>query len=208
VAVRRRTARAVFLDKDGTLVENVPYNVDPVQIRLVPGAARALRKLSAAGYRIVVVSNQSGVARGLFDVSSLSDVERKLRELLSREGVSLDGFYFCPHLPDGSVAEYAIVCDCRKPAPGMLLRAADDLGVDLRRSWMIGDILDDVEAGRAAGCRTILVRAGSETAVGSPTPQTDRVARDLASAAEAILMASEVPAVEQDREPAQAEPPT
>jgi D-glycero-D-manno-heptose 1,7-bisphosphate phosphatase len=207
VAVTSAGARAVFVDKDGTLIENVPYNVDPVQIRLVPGAAGALRKLSAAGYRIVVVSNQSGVARGLFDVSSLSDVERTVRELLSREGISLDGFYFCPHAPDGSIAEYAIVCDCRKPAPGMLLRAADDLGIDLKRSWMIGDILDDVEAGRAAGCQTILVGAGSKTAVRTPSREPHRVAVDLPSAADAILTASEVSAVAQNREQAEAETP-
>jgi D-glycero-D-manno-heptose 1,7-bisphosphate phosphatase len=183
-----RTARAVFLDKDGTLVENVPYNVDPARIVLAAGAADALRTLASAGYLIVVVSNQSGVARGLFDVSRLADVERALRDLLLHEGVSLDGFYYCPHLPDGSVAEYAIACECRKPAPGMLLRAADELGIDLDRSWMVGDTLDDVEAGRAAGCRTVFVDVGNETEwVRSSAREPDHVAFDLAAAVEVIL---------------------
>ena len=193
MAMTGRTIRAVFLDKDGTLVENVPYNVDPTRIRLAPGAADALRTLASAGYLIVVVSNQSGVARGLFDVSRLAEVERTLDDLLSREGVSLDGFYFCPHLPGGSVAPYAIACECRKPAPGMLFRAAEELGIDLDRSWMVGDILDDVEAGRAAGCRTVFVDVGNETEwVRSPARVPDQIALDLAVAVEAIETARDV----------------
>ena len=193
MAMTGRTIRAVFLDKDGTLVENVPYNVDPTRIRLAPGAADALRTLASAGYLIVVVSNQSGVARGLFDVSRLAEVERTLDDLLSREGISLDGFYFCPHLPGGSVAPYAIACECRKPAPGMLFRAAEELGIDLDRSWMVGDILDDVEAGRAAGCRTVFVDVGNETEwVRSPARVPDHVALDLAVAVEAIETARDV----------------
>jgi D-glycero-D-manno-heptose 1,7-bisphosphate phosphatase len=193
VAVTGRTARAVFLDKDGTLIENVPYNVDPARIHLAPGAADALWALANAGYLIVVISNQSGVARGLFDVSRLADVERALRDLLSHEGVSLDGFYFCPHFPDGSVAEYAIACECRKPAPGLLLRAANELGIELDRSWMVGDILDDVEAGRAAACRTVFVDVGNETEwMRSPTREPDHVALDLTAAAETIVTARDV----------------
>jgi D-glycero-D-manno-heptose 1,7-bisphosphate phosphatase len=188
VAMTGRVARAVFLDKDGTLIENVPYNVDPERVLLAPGAADALRALASVGYLIVVISNQSGVARGVFDVSRLAEVERALRDLLSDEGVSLDGFYFCPHLPDGTVAEYAIACECRKPAPGLVLRAADELGIDLERSWVVGDILDDVEAGRAAGCRTVLVDVGSETEwIRSPAREPDHVVGDLPSAADVIL---------------------
>lgn len=155
--------RAIFVDKDGTLVENVPYNVDPDAIRLAPGAADGLRSLAHAGYRLFVISNQSGVARGLFPIDALDTVERRLRELLESNGISVDGFYFCPHHPEGSVAEYAVQCACRKPAPGMLLHAAQDHEIDLERSWMIGDILDDVEAGRRAGCRTVLIDLGHET---------------------------------------------
>jgi D-glycero-D-manno-heptose 1,7-bisphosphate phosphatase len=185
VAVTRRPA--VFLDKDGTLVADVPYNVDPSRTRLVPGAGSALRSLAAEGYRLVVVSNQSGVARGLFPEPALDLVERRLRELLHAEDVELDAFLYCPHLVAGSVRRYAVTCDCRKPAPGLLLRAAEDLRLDLPRSWMVGDILDDVEAGRAAGCRTALVDAGTETEwVRSPEREPDVIVGSLAAAAAAI----------------------
>lgn len=182
--------RAVFLDKDGTLVENVPYNVDPARIRLAAGAVEGLRALTDAGYLPVVVSNQSGVARGLFPAAALGEVERRLRALLAEGGVELAGCYWCPHLPDGEVRRYAVHCLCRKPRPGLLRRAAAELGIVLRDSWMVGDILDDVEAGRAAGCRTVLVDNGNETEWRrSPAREPDAVASDLAGAARCILRA-------------------
>jgi len=143
--------KAVFLDKDGTLVENVPYNVEPSRIRLASGAEEALSRISAQGYGIIVVSNQPGVALGLFDDNAVRRVERHLRSL-----VPLTDFYYCPHAPGGG-------CACRKPQCGLLMRAARDYGVELAESWMVGDILDDVEAGRRAGCRTVLVDNGNET---------------------------------------------
>ncbi len=155
--------RALFLDKDGTLVENVPYNVDPEQIRLAAGALEGLQLLHAAGYRLFVVSNQSGVARGLFPERSLGAVEARLRGLLGEAGLPLAGFYYCPHHPEGVVASYALDCACRKPRPGMILQAGREHGLDLTASWMVGDILDDIEAGRRAGCRTVLVDNGGET---------------------------------------------
>ncbi len=156
-------APVVFLDKDGTLVEDVPYNVDPTRVRLAPGAAEGLPVLAAAGFRLAVVSNQSGVARGYFPESALEGVERRVRELLADIGVTLAGWFYCPHHPEGGVREYAVVCDCRKPAPGMILAAAQQLGADPRDCWVVGDILDDVEAGRRAGCRTVLLDNGNET---------------------------------------------
>src|SRR5690349_16414401 len=123
-------AGAVFLDKDGTLVEDVPYNVDPTHIRLTPGAAGGLRLLHQAGYRLIVVSNQSGVARGLFPEAALAGVETRLQGLLELAGARLDSFYYCPHLPDGSVEKYALHCTCRKPAPGLLIRAALERRID------------------------------------------------------------------------------
>jgi histidinol-phosphate phosphatase family protein len=155
--------RAVFLDKDGTLIEDVPYNTDPDRVRLSPRCAEGLRALCAAGYRLFVVSNQSGVARGRFPEEALVEVERRVRELLAAIGVPLFGFYYCPHHPDGKVARYATACSCRKPRPGLLLRAAEEHRLDLARSWLVGDILDDVEAGRRAGCRTVLLSNGHET---------------------------------------------
>lgn len=155
--------RAVFLDKDGTLIEDVPYNVDPKQIRLTEGALEAVRSLHQAGYHLFIITNQSGIARGYFPESALAAVEQHLRELFQSVGVRLAGFYYCPHHPDGSITHYTTHCDCRKPQPGLLHRAASEHQIDLEQSWFIGDILNDIEAGRRAGCRTILIDNGNET---------------------------------------------
>ncbi len=169
---------AIFVDKDGTLVDDVPYNVDPARVALSRGAEEAVRRFVGGGYRVIVVSNQPGAALGLFEERALQHVERRLRELLDD---GLAGFYYCPHHPDAG-------CRCRKPNPGMLLRAAREHGVQLERSWMIGDILDDVEAGRRAGCRTCLIDNGNETEWKmSDVRRPDRVAADLSQAAEMIL---------------------
>jgi histidinol-phosphate phosphatase family protein len=183
----KMTAPAVFLDKDGTLLEDVPYNVEPDRMRWAPGAETALRMLAEAGFRLVVVSNQSGVARGLFDEKALVGVRTRLAEMFQAIGTSLADFYYCPHYPEGKVPPHATPCDCRKPAPGLIARAASEHQLDLGRSWMIGDILDDVEAGRRAGCRTILLDNGHET-LWQLTPERipDRLARDLADAARII----------------------
>ena len=187
--------RAVFLDKDGTLIEDVPYNVRPELIRLLPGGAEGLRRLHAAGYRLIVISNQSGVAHGYFAEEALAGVERRLRQLLAEAGVPLAGFYYCPHHPDGSVAAYRVACACRKPEPGLLLRAAREHGLDLARSWFVGDILNDVEAGRRAGCRTILLDNGHETEwVLTPLRTPDARAPDLDTAARIIAAGDEAPA--------------
>jgi histidinol-phosphate phosphatase family protein len=177
-------ARAVFLDKDGTVVEDVPYNADPAKIRLAAGAAEAVRSLSEAGFRLVVITNQSGVARGLFPVSALAPVQARIEELIQQAGASIAGFYFCPHLPGGSVPEYAIDCSCRKPAPGLILKAAVDHDIVLSESWMVGDKWDDVEAGMRAGCRTVLIGRLSPQSDG---PRPTVAAADLASAARLIL---------------------
>lgn len=182
-----RARRAVFLDKDGTLIENLPYNVDPRRIRLAPQAGEALRLLSSLGYALFVVSNQSGVARGLFAESALTQVWATVRELLARESVTLEEIAWCPHHEDGVVPRYALTCCCRKPAPGMLLRLATAHGVDLAHSWMIGDILDDVEAGHRAGCRSVLVDNGNETLWElSPLRAPDHTATTLLEAAHMI----------------------
>lgn len=155
--------RAVFLDKDGTLIEDVPYNVDPDRIRFTPGALQGLFLLHTSGYKLFVVSNQSGVARGYFEEDALSGVEQRLRDILDANGIPLAGFYYCPHHPEGTVKAYSYECDCRKPAPGMILRAAQEHNIDLSRSWLVGDILNDIEAGRRAGCKTVLLDNGHET---------------------------------------------
>ncbi|WAS89779.1 D-glycero-alpha-D-manno-heptose-1,7-bisphosphate 7-phosphatase [Nannocystis punicea] len=177
-----RLRPAAFLDKDGTLIDDVPYNVDPAHVRLTRGARDGAWSLRAAGYALVVVTNQSGVARGLFSPHDLLGVQARIEDLLDLE---LDGFYWCPHLPAGAVPEYAVVCDCRKPAPGLLRRAALDLGLDLARSWMIGDIASDVEAGRRAGCHTALLAASPPAP--EPRHAPTLVAADLAEAARRIV---------------------
>jgi D-glycero-D-manno-heptose 1,7-bisphosphate phosphatase len=155
--------KAIFLDKDGTLIDDVPYNVNPLRIRLRSGVGAGLRLLANLDYRFFVVSNQDGLAYGRFPESALQGVQHRLADLLFREHVMLSGFYFCPHHPDGSVAAYALACLCRKPMPGMLVQAAREHDIDLRASWMVGDILNDVEAGNRAGCRTVLVDSGNES---------------------------------------------
>lgn len=180
--------KAVFLDKDGTLVENVPYNIAPERVRLMPYAGEGLRLLQAAGYLVMVVSNQSGVARGLFPEAALGPVWHALAALLAREGVRLKDIYYCPHHPDGVVTRYARACTCRKPAPGLLLQAADEHGIALACSWMVGDILDDVEAGQRAGCRTVLLAPGGETEWRQGQYRTPHLrAADLREAAQLIL---------------------
>ena len=155
--------KAIFLDKDGTLIDDIPYNVEPRRMTLCRGAGPALRLLAGLGYRLFVVSNQDGIADGRFGESAMVAVATRLADLLSAEEVALDGFYYCPHHPDGALARYACACGCRKPQPGMLLRAAREHRIDLRASWMIGDILHDVEAGNRAGCRSVLIDNGNET---------------------------------------------
>jgi D-glycero-D-manno-heptose 1,7-bisphosphate phosphatase len=154
---------AVFLDKDGTLLVDDAYNVAPERMRLVPDAGEALGLLGSLGLTLIIVSNQSGAALGRFAVHELVAVGERLHELFRHNGAELGGFYFCPHHPCGRVRHLSIECLCRKPRPGMLQRAAQEIGIDLHRSWMIGDILDDVEAGGRAGCRTIMIDCGNET---------------------------------------------
>ena len=153
----------IFLDKDGTVLENVPYNVDPAQMRYAPRAEAALRRLGRLDVSLVMISNQPGIAHGYFDQADVAAVEERLGRMFTRCGAELQRLYFCPHHPDGKIREFACACLCRKPMPGLLRRAAVDHGIDVRRSWMVGDILDDVEAGRRAGCRTILIDNGNET---------------------------------------------
>jgi D,D-heptose 1,7-bisphosphate phosphatase len=181
--------KAVFLDKDGTLVDDIPNNVEPERINLCRGAGPALRLLARLGYRLFVVTNQPGIAFGHFAAAAMEVVSGRLRDLLLREQLALDGFYFCPHHPDGTVAPWAATCHCRKPLPGLLLKAALDYGIDLRASWMVGDILHDVEAGNRAGCRTILIDNGNETEWRlGPRRVPTRMAPDLYTAA--VLIAS------------------
>jgi D-glycero-D-manno-heptose 1,7-bisphosphate phosphatase len=148
---------AVFFDRDGTLIQDPGYLNHPDQVQVIDGVAEALKEFQLLGYKMVVASNQSGVARGVVSVEMLERIHDRLRELLAVKGASLDAIYYCPYHPDGTVPEYRKDSDWRKPKPGMLLAAAGEMDIDLSRSWMIGDNERDVEAGRSAGCKTILI---------------------------------------------------
>jgi len=153
--------RACFLDRDGVLIHEENYLADPAKARLIPGAAEAVKLAHEQGYKVIVVSNQSGIARGYFTMAQLKAVEARIDELLAAEGAALDANYYCCHHPKGSVPELAVDCDCRKPKPGMLLQAERDFDVDPAHSFMIGDKTDDLNAGFAAGCAAAaLVRTG------------------------------------------------
>lgn len=193
-----RTARGVFVDKDGTLVHDVPYNVDPERIALLPGAGDALRTLQDAGFLIFVVSNQPGVALRRFPASALDAVEARLDELLIPFGVIVTAYCWCPHAP--ASVRGAVACTCRKPRPGLLLDAAATHGVALERSWMIGDILDDIEAGNRAGCRTLLIDRGNETRWRTGRLRTpNAIVYHSADAAAMILDGSREPRVDRPR---------
>ncbi len=148
---------AIFFDRDGTLINDPGYLNHPDQVQLLDGAAEALKELRGLSYKTVVVSNQSGVARGIVTEEMLGRIHDRLRELLAAKGASLDKVYYCPYHPDGVIDQYRKDSDWRKPGPGMLLAAAREMDIDLTKSWMIGDNERDVEAGRNAGCKTILI---------------------------------------------------
>ncbi len=169
---------AVFLDRDGTLTHPRHYPARPEELILYSGITAGLRTLAECGFQLVIVTNQAGIARGYFNEQDLALMHRHLRAELAREGVEIAGIYFCPHHVDGVIPELAIACDCRKPQPGMLLQAVADLDLDLPNSWMVGDILDDIEAGKRAGCHTVLVDLGTETLPAAPPRQPDWVAHD------------------------------
>ena len=151
---------AVFLDRDGTINEEVGYLDRMEKLQLIPGAAEAIRLINESGMKTVVVTNQSGVARGIFTESFVAETHARLGKMLRAEGASLDGIYYCPHHPTEGLGDYLRVCECRKPAPGLLLRAAAELHLDPARSYMVGDTLKDIEAGGRAGAQGILVRTG------------------------------------------------
>ncbi len=185
-APRAANTRAIFLDRDGTLVYPRHYPSRPEHLIVYPGIGAGLARLQQAGFKLIVVTNQSGIARGYFTEDDFAAMTTHLRGELAQCGVTLDGVYHCPHHPDGVIPELAIRCECRKPQPGLLLRAADELGIDLAASWMIGDILDDVEAGARAGARTVLVDLGTEHPALTRYRQPTYIARDTRHALEII----------------------
>jgi D-glycero-D-manno-heptose 1,7-bisphosphate phosphatase len=152
--------RAVFLDRDGTVIEEVGYLSDLKQLRLIPGAAASIRRLNEAGLKVVLVTNQSGVARGYFTEAFVRQTHELLGKMLGLEGARFDGIYYCPHHPKAGDSPYTGACDCRKPGTGMLEQAARELDIDVKASFVVGDKWSDVELGQRAGAHAILVRSG------------------------------------------------
>ena len=179
------------MDRDGTLIEEVWYLDRLDRLDVFPYSVDAVRLLNRAGFAVVVITNQSGVARGYFDEAFVDTVHARLTTRFDRGGAHIDAFYYCPHLPDGAVAAYRQVCDCRKPRPGLLQRAARELQLDPRRSFVVGDRSNDVEAGTAFGAATVLVRTGYGSAAAAATAAgANAVAANLIEAVSWILRQS------------------
>ena len=181
------SSRALFLDRDGTLVHSSHYPSRPEQLRLYENIGPLLQVLQQQqNFRLVIITNQAGLARGYFTEADLHRMHDYLTGELAALGVHVDGIYYCPHHPEGVVEGLSIRCECRKPQPGMLLRAARELDLDLEHSWFVGDILDDVEAGNRANCRTVLVDLGTESLPLHPLRVPTFVARNTLHALQII----------------------
>ena len=178
--------RAVFIDRDGTINVEKEYLYLPEQFEFIPGAIEAIRLLNKAGFLVVVVTNQSGVARGYYTEEDVHLLHRHVTSQLEQAGSRVDAWFYCPHHPSGR-GSYALPCRCRKPQPGMLLEAARRFDIDLDSSIMIGDKLVDVEAGHAAGCRTILVRTGYGAHEEPLLPEGVEVCNNLLAAVESLV---------------------
>ena len=172
--------KAVFLDRDGTIIKDANYLSDLSQIEILRGVPQALKRLKDAGFLLVVITNQSGVARGSFPESFVNKSNQKMNDMLSQDGPEIDAFYYCPHHPDYGSEKYKIDCDCRKPKSGMLSQAAKDLNIDLANSFMIGDSPRDTLSGKNVGCFSILLTDSSNK-------DTDAIAVDLPQAVDIIL---------------------
>ena len=184
--------KAAFLDRDGTINVEKGYISDPAQIELIPGSASAIRRLNEAGYLVFGLSNQSGVARGFFTVQAVLSINRRVMEMVSDKGAEIEEILFCPHHPQGLVAEYAVTCDCRKPATGMVENLKSNYAIERAQTLVIGDKIVDVELGRAIGARTALVQTGfgigeMEKIKAEDMNEPDVYAKDLAEAVELLL---------------------
>jgi len=187
--------KAVFLDRDGVLLEDVDLLTDPRRIRILEGVPQTLQRLKQAGFELIVVTNQTVIARGLTTEQGVLEIHSQLEQLIEQAGgPQLDGFYFCPHHPNATLPAFRIDCDCRKPRPGLLLQAARERAIDLKASFMVGDRITDIIAGARAGCRTILVQTGKHLSppieTTEPLDRTirpDHICADLKAAADWIL---------------------
>lgn len=180
--------KAVFLDRDGTIVNDIGYMNSPEQLQFIPGSIPAIKKLNEAGYKVVVITNQSGVARGMITEDMLQTIDKTMHKKILNGGAHLDAIYYCPHHPEHGTYPYKQVCECRKPHPGLIKKAERDLGLDLKSSYMIGDKATDIEAGKSAGTSTIMVMSGrGQQEKPKLKEQPDHIAADLSRAANWIL---------------------
>lgn len=173
--------KAVFLDRDGTIAEDVNYCRRPEDFHLFPWTPKAIRLLNEAGFKVIIITNQSGIARGYFTEETLARIHEKMLKELTEQGARIDGVYYCPHHPDDN-------CECRKPKTALFHRAAKDFNLDFKNSWVVGDSWRDVEAGKRIGAKTILLLTGPDSqSTLSDRPSADFVAEDLLQAAELIV---------------------
>jgi D-glycero-D-manno-heptose 1,7-bisphosphate phosphatase len=185
--------RAVFLDRDGVITEDPPHYAHRLdQLSIIPGSAPAIRLLNEHNFRIIVISNQSGVARGYYGEADVKIFNDGMESLLAKEGAHIDRISYCPHHPDAVVERYKMECSCRKPRPGMILDAARKYSLDLKTSFVVGDKWSDIEAGQAAGCKTILVMTGhGKGEIEQKQGSADFIARDLQNAVEQYILPAE-----------------
>jgi D-glycero-D-manno-heptose 1,7-bisphosphate phosphatase len=170
----------IFFDRDGTINVDLDYISDPEKLQLIPGAVEAIKEANALGVRVFVITNQSGVARGLYSEKDVRAVHSRLRKVLKRSGAHIDAIFYCPHHPDYGLPPYRKVCTCRKPSTGMLKEAERSFGIDLKASFVVGDKCTDIETGRNAGCGTVLVLTGyGATEAEECARRSDYVARDI-----------------------------
>lgn len=185
--MKKKNNRAVFLDRDGTINEEVGYLNSLEQLRIFPAAFDAVRMINEAGMKVVVVTNQSGIARGFFDEDFVNTVHARINVIFQEKSAFIDRFYYCPHHSTEGVGKYRVSCDCRKPAPGMLIKASEELDIDLPGSYVVGDMAKDVELANNVGARGILVRTGYGKNVKASDIKPAYIARDILDAAEWII---------------------
>jgi D-glycero-D-manno-heptose 1,7-bisphosphate phosphatase len=181
--------RAVFLDRDGVITQEPPYYAHKLsELVLLPKSSDAIRLLNENGFLVVVACNQAGIARGYYQEEDAILFNQAMKDNLAREGARIDAMYYCPHHPEAKIERYRVNCNCRKPEPGMLTRAGKELNLDLKQSFMIGDKLSDVEAGKRAGCKTIMVRTGQGAEeLKAKNVECDYIADDVYNAVEHIM---------------------
>ncbi len=183
--------KAVFLDRDGTIIEDMNYLRDPANVKLIPGASSGIKLLKENGFRIVIVTNQSGIARGYFDLATLENIHEVMDMLLRYEGVFIDAIYFCPHHPEGLIEQYRVDCSCRKPSPLLARKAKLDLDISLEDSYMIGDKESDVIFGYNFGAKGSILVTNGKCKINDIIVKPNYVANDLQEAAKWILLNEE-----------------